>query len=265
MCSSTATMRGCAPRVAPSVSPEREHARVSIASERPTLSISGGVHAWLGGLSAYAYERALSALAGGWVRIYEPWVTEWMASAPEPLRSWLTERLARAAGLDLAGLRLCSGRGWQREGDRRWPDLLLVDESGGAIRVVIEAKAWAAVNGGLGYCTRRPDLPCCQPLCYVHGCWTDEDLSGAVFLLLAPKSRQAHFASWREWAAGVHSIGGTKDPWLFLDLGAVFQEVAQLARSGNGELATQAAALTHLLGGWYWEDIPSGVPYLAGS
>lgn len=224
------------------------------------------VLAWLKAVTSTAYLGAIAALRSDLDarRLREEWITEWMATAPEPLRSWIVRTLAKAADLDPYGLILVSAHDstWRRRGSGRAPDLLLVDGDGD-IRLVVEVKAWANVNWGWG-CCELPDLWCSQPVYYVHGRWTDRDLSKAKFLLLAPEKRWGHWLKAMDEGAEAHGISTSTLPWEMLDLRAVFEEAGRLAKTTeDAELAAQAAAFHHLVSYWYWADAVEGVPRVA--
>lgn len=177
------------------------------------------------------------------------------------MRRWLSEVLAAAAGLDPTDLLLYSGHDprWGKAGDQRCPDLLLLDVRLGIIRLVVEAKALADVNGRVGYCSEVVELHCCQPVCYVYGCWTDHPLGQAKFLLVAPGRRIPRFRRCWDSAAGSHPVGDY--PWEFFDLKNLFEQVAKRALERD-ELGLQTAVLTHLIACWYWADVPEGVPFI---
>lgn len=235
------------------------------AAVKLTLPMSPLVADWIGSGSPTSYERAITALRGtpDLRRLREEWITEWMATTPEPLRSWLVDKLAKGAGLDPEGLTLVSGHDpyWRRDNEHRAPDLLLVDIDED-IRLVIEVKAWAKVNWEWGYCPKRSDLRCCQPVCYAHGCWTKRgDLSDAKCLLVAPEKRRPHFLKARDQAAEEHGIAIANLPWEFLDLRLLFEEAGTVAKSTEEpEIAVQAATFHHLVSWWYWADALTGVP-----
>lgn len=233
-------------------------------STSPALSPSSvrmDLH-WLWRLT-WAAQAAMTGIGlEEWVRAIEPWVTQAMASAPRSMKRWLIWFFANQAGISPNGLRLVSGhdRQWRCPGGKRCPDLLLVDAAGN-IRVVIEVKARARLNGDWGYCRQAPTGYSDQLICYGHGCWARHGLSGAKFLLVAPAGRWPHLRKDQAWAVNHYDGTVGPDPWVFVDLELLYQGLISIATK-PGRRQAHAAALVRLMAAWWWRLIPVGVPHV---
>lgn len=89
--------------------------------------------------------------------------------------------------------------GTRRKGDTRLPDIIVTDlDDEQAVRLIIEVKGNASVNGHSQYCAVHSHEHgyANQIICYASSCWTTADLRGVPRLIRGPRRHQSAFGGW---------------------------------------------------------------------
>ena len=220
---------------------------------------------WLASATPAAHAAIVAACGGDpdkwdeWLRGREEAFTTMCAMAPR-LRRRLVAQFAAMADLCPQGLDL--GRGddprWrQRLGERRSPDLLLVDGIG-VVAVIIEIKGTAAINGHASYCRTHADAWADQFTCYLEDCIIDAP-SSATRLLVVPDARRPSIEDEFNWAGYSPDVGKR---WKLGSFDRLFDSLVGLALLPA--TVDHAAVLARLMAGVVVGPLPQ-VPALRAS
>lgn len=138
---------------------------------------------------------------------HEPDVTRLLAFFAPPFADAIARILLDLAGVapQAAPYDTYVGSEWkalagnQLGGDRRSPDIVVTDLGAPErVRLIVEVKGTAAVNGDVNYCpTHREAYGYAnQVICYATNCWTSAKLDTVPRLLIGPDAHHGQYGGW---------------------------------------------------------------------